>query len=121
MRSLLASLWRVLPVLPVIFLPACAMAPVARAQAVRMNLAAMRWTAADGSEFPFKAWVPENRRPKAVVIGVHGLSGAVQDHTELGKSLQRRGIAYYGYELRGQGNDPVKERNRGYQAGEGLA
>ena len=96
--------------LPVFMLPACALSPSARGQAVRLDTAAMIWSAQDGAQFPFKCWLPENGVPKAVVIGVHGLSGAVHDHEIVARALRKRGYAFYGAELRGQGNDPVKER-----------
>ncbi len=48
---------------------------------------------------------------RAVVITVHGLSGAASDFWMLDESLPPRGIAVCGLELRGMGNDPdVKQR-----------
>jgi alpha-beta hydrolase superfamily lysophospholipase len=48
---------------------------------------------------------------RAVVITVHGLSGAASDFWPLGEAWPPRGIAVYGLELRGQGNDPnLKKR-----------
>jgi alpha-beta hydrolase superfamily lysophospholipase len=50
--------------------------------------------------------VPQGTKTKAVVITVHGLSGAASDFWLLGERLPPQGYAVYGYELRGQGNDP---------------
>lgn len=96
--------------LPLLMLPACALSPSARGQAVRLDMAANLWQAQDGTRFPFKFWLPAEMPPKAVVIGVHGLSGAVHDHEILAEALRKEGYAFYGAELRGQGNDPVRER-----------
>jgi alpha-beta hydrolase superfamily lysophospholipase len=92
------------------YLPACALSPSVRGQAVQMDAAAMVWNARDGTRFPFRHWLPAGSAPKAVVIGVHGLSGAACDLELLGKMMQAQGMAVYATELRGQGNDPVKER-----------
>ncbi len=47
------------------------------------------------------AW--EVPAPRAVVIGVHGLSGAAEQFSPLGHALPR--VSLYAVELRGQGND----------------
>jgi alpha-beta hydrolase superfamily lysophospholipase len=68
------------------------------------------WVARDGTRFPYQSWIPDKQPVKAVVIGIHGLSGAVRDHQIAALALQKHGYAFFGAELRGQGNDPVKER-----------
>lgn len=70
-------------------------------------LAATTWTSFDGKEMPWKEWkVPAGIETKTLVIAIHGLSGAASDFWLLGERLPPQGIAVYGYELRGQGNDP---------------
>lgn len=70
-----------------------------------------RWTARDGKELPFVQWPGAPESPKAVVVCVHGLSGAASDFWPAGESLPKAGHAVYGMQLRGQGNDPdVKAR-----------
>ena len=65
------------------------------------------WTTFDGKQMPWKEWkVPSGIETKTVVIAIHGLSGAASDFWLLGERLPPQGIAVYGYELRGQGNDP---------------
>ncbi len=55
----------------------------------------------------WKQWpLAKEQREKAVVITVHGLSGAASDFWLLGQELPKQGITVYGYELRGQGHDP---------------
>ncbi len=49
---------------------------------------------------------------RAVVITVHGLSGAAMDFWMLEDAWPPKGIAVYGLQLRGMGNDPSK-RSRG--------
>lgn len=72
------------------------------------------WVSHDGKVMPWKVWpVPKGVRVRAVLITVHGLSGATSDFWPLGEALPARGVAVYGYELRGQGNDPDL-RNRGH-------
>lgn len=68
------------------------------------------WVARDETRFPYRSWLPDRGAPKGIVIGVHGLSGAVRDHQIVAEGLAKHGYAFYGAELRGQGNDPVKER-----------
>jgi len=70
------------------------------------------WSSFDGKEMPWHLdAVPAGHPVRAVVITVHGLSGASSDFWPLGKAWPARGIAVYGLELRGQGNDPdIKRR-----------
>ncbi|MEI6534380.1 MAG: alpha/beta fold hydrolase [Verrucomicrobiaceae bacterium] len=65
------------------------------------------WRSFDGKEMPWLAReVPRGESLRAVVITVHGLSGAASDFWPLGEAWPPHGIAVYGMELRGQGNDP---------------
>lgn len=74
---------------------------------VQPSLNAKTWTSTDGKQMPWRGWrVPPGTRQRCVLIAVHGLSGAVWDFHALGAALPPQGIAVYGYELRGQGNDP---------------
>ena len=71
------------------------------------------WTASDGEVFPYSLWaagVSAEQSPRAIMVAVHGLSGAALDYEPLGSHLAREGIATYALELRGQGNDPVVQR-----------
>ena len=67
------------------------------------------WTSSDGAEFPWTSW-GSNSQVKTVVVAVHGLSGAESDFRPLGEYFRTRSTAVYSYALRGQGNDPAKER-----------
>ncbi len=69
------------------------------------------WESYDEEKFPFTAWKPKNgKEPDAVIIGVHGLSGAADDYRPLGQYFENHDTVVYSYELRGQGNDPKKRR-----------
>lgn len=71
------------------------------------------WKAPDGAIFPYLRWkamVLPNQEPRAVVVAVHGLSGAAMDFEPLGSHLAKHGIVTFATELRGQGNDPVVSR-----------
>ena len=71
------------------------------------KLGATTWTSYDGKTMPWNAWLtPKGTRTKAVVITIHGLSGAASDFWLLGERLPPQGYCVYGYELRGQGKDP---------------
>lgn len=65
------------------------------------------WRSYDGKEMPWRAHEVARGTPlRAVLITVHGLSGAASDFWMLDESLPPRGIAVCGLELRGMGNDP---------------
>lgn len=74
---------------------------------VRPKLRPDEWVSSDGKTMPCKVWpVPPGVSERAVVIAVHGLSGAKSDFWYLGQELPKRGYTVYAYDLRGQGNDP---------------
>jgi len=69
-----------------------------------------QWTTPDGETFPYSVWEAAASPPRAMVIAVHGLSGAALDYEPLGSHLAGEGMITYALELRGQGNDPVPAR-----------
>ena len=71
-----------------------------------MDTSLTSWTARDGKTLPCKHWNGEPGHPRAVLICLHGLSGAASDFWPVGESLPTQGFAVYGMQLRGQGNDP---------------
>jgi acylglycerol lipase len=71
------------------------------------------WNAPDGSAFIYSRWearVAAGETPRAVMLAVHGLSGAALDYEPLGSHLAALGITTLALELRGQGNDPEASR-----------
>ncbi len=81
---------------------------VVRPAAQRPMLGTTEWVSYDGKVMPWKATLPPaGTRLKGVVITVHGLSGATTDFWPLSARLPQDGFAVYGYDLRGQGHDPV--------------
>jgi alpha-beta hydrolase superfamily lysophospholipase len=67
------------------------------------------WTAPGGETFPYSLWdagLAPGQRPRAVVVAVHGLSGAALDFEPLGFHLAGHRVVTLALELRGQGNDP---------------
>lgn len=62
--------------------------------------------------FGYRKWVAKHAEPDVVIIGLHGFDGASLDYENLGKYLlsSQPKTALYAYELRGQGNDPLKPR-----------
>jgi alpha-beta hydrolase superfamily lysophospholipase len=75
---------------------------------VRPTLGKSTWTSYDGKEMPWNAGKPVQGEPRAVVITVHGLSGSATDFWMLDDAFPPEGIAVYGLQLRGMGNDPDK-------------
>jgi alpha-beta hydrolase superfamily lysophospholipase len=73
------------------------------------GLSGKTWVSSDGSQFPFTRWASKSS-PTRLVVAVHGLSGAASDFEPLGKFLKERSTTVYSYALRGQGNDPRKDR-----------
>ena len=67
------------------------------------------WTAPDGETFPYSMW-EAGPSPRAVIVAIHGLSGAALDYEPLGSQMARHGVVTYAMELRGQGNDPIVAR-----------
>ncbi len=69
------------------------------------------WRSCDGKEMPWRPHeVPPGTPLRAVLITVHGLSGAASDFWMLDESLPPKGIAVCGLEVRGMGNDPDLKR-----------
>jgi alpha-beta hydrolase superfamily lysophospholipase len=71
------------------------------------------WKAADGETFFYSHWaadLPSVESPRAVLVAVHGLSGAALDYEPLARHMAKHGVVTFALELRGQGNDPVLER-----------
>jgi acylglycerol lipase len=91
----------------------CSCATAISKKPVKPTLGKDTWQSYDGKVMPWSDKPAQGRRqPKAVVITVHGLSGAAMDFWMLEDEWPRRGMAVCGMQLRGQGNDPVK-RDRG--------
>lgn len=66
-----------------------------------------QWSSFDGKVMPWRSGNPVTKEKiKAVVITIHGLSGAASDFWMLEQDWPKRGMAVYGLQLRGQGNDP---------------
>ncbi len=71
------------------------------------------WKAPDGETFSYSLWAADlapDQPPRAVVVAVHGLSGAALDYEPLGRHLAKHGVTTFAPELRGQGNDPIPAR-----------
>ena len=78
-----------------------------RPKEARPALGEKEWVSYDGKLMPWRATLPPaGTKLEGVVITVHGLSGAASDFWLLHERLPPLGYAVYGYELRGQGNDP---------------
>lgn len=81
------------------------------ARQMKPELGAHTWRSYDGKVMPWRDGKPvKGGKPKAVVITVHGLSGAALDFWMLRDAWPELGMAVYGMEMRGQGNDPDRRR-----------
>ncbi|MEM8644893.1 MAG: lysophospholipase [Pseudomonadota bacterium] len=56
---------------------------------------------ADGERLPMHVW--QAKKPKAVVIGVHGMNGYAEDFGLPGPWFAKRGISFYAYDQRSFG------------------
>ncbi|MDP0490196.1 MAG: alpha/beta fold hydrolase [Verrucomicrobiota bacterium JB023] len=67
-----------------------------------------KFAASDGKELPIRYWNLKEK-PRRVIIGLHGISGAAKDFENLGKKLQEDSTrtTLYALNLRGQGLDPA--------------
>jgi acylglycerol lipase len=93
---------------PMVLIALSSCASIKKITGGRAMLNAEDWVSYDGKTMPLKSWpVPAGSTPRAIVIAVHGLSGAKSDFWYLGEQLPPHGYTVYAYDLRGQGNDPV--------------
>jgi alpha-beta hydrolase superfamily lysophospholipase len=62
---------------------------------------------ADGALLPLRSWLPAGR-PKAVLIGLHGMNDYSKSFAIPARHWQLHGIATYAYDQRGFGNTPQR-------------
>ena len=84
-------------------------APRMASRIPRMEPDLTHWTCRDGKVLPCKHWPGPPAQPRAVIICIHGLSGAASDFWPVGESFPAKGYAVYAVELRGQGHDPDRK------------
>ncbi len=58
----------------------------------------------DGTRMFMALWRPDDDKPRALVIALHGLGGHAGDMTNIGEYLANRGIAVFAPDLRGFGH-----------------
>ena len=58
----------------------------------------------DGTRMFMALWRPDDDKPRALVIALHGLGGHAGDMTTIGEYLANRGIAVFAPDLRGFGH-----------------
>ena len=63
--------------------------------------------ASDGTLLPLRAWLPKGK-PKAVVLGLHGMNDYSKSFAIPAESWVKEGIATYAYDQRGFGNTPQR-------------
>ncbi|HZS84558.1 MAG TPA: alpha/beta hydrolase [Stellaceae bacterium] len=73
------------------------------------RLADHRYITADGTSLPLRVFLPEGR-PKAVILGLHGMNDYSNAFTLPAPELTRQGIALYAYDQRGFGAGPRRGR-----------
>jgi alpha-beta hydrolase superfamily lysophospholipase len=65
---------------------------------------------ADGADLYLRKWLPwqgpEQQKPKAVILALHGFNDHSGGLSLPGRGLARRGFAVYAYDQRGFGHDP---------------
>jgi acylglycerol lipase len=73
------------------------------------------FVATDGTRLPYRAWLPD-RKPKAVIIAVHGMNDHSRAFRGPGRAWRLRGLATYAYDQRGFGGAPHRGKWAGSQA-----
>ena len=65
----------------------------------------------DRDRFPYTRF-GKSEKPTQIIIAIHGISGAARDFNPVAEHLlpTRSDVIIYAPEVRGQGNDPIKER-----------
>src|SRR5262245_37837307 len=61
----------------------------------------------DGTLLPLRVWLPEGK-PKAVILGLHGMNDYNKSFAIPAESWRRERIATYAYDQRGFGNTPQR-------------
>ena len=69
--------------------------------------------ARDGAALPIQIWLPQNTKPRAVIVSLHGFNDYANAVALPATFWADQGIATYAYDQRGFGGSP----NRGYWAG----
>jgi alpha-beta hydrolase superfamily lysophospholipase len=62
---------------------------------------------ADGTLLPLRSWLPAGK-PKAVIVGLHGMNDYSKSFAMPARRWQMQGIATYAYDQRGFGNTPQR-------------
>jgi len=76
-------------------------------------LARAHFATADGAILPVHTWWPEDGKPKAIIVALHGFNDYAKAFSEPGHYLKARGIGVIAYDQRGFGLSP----GRGLWAG----
>lgn len=100
---------RFLPALACLFCVACANPQVQefvlKRQAPELQQDVL--IASDGARLPLRSWLPAGApKPKAVIIGLHGMNDYSNAFAMPGEFLSKQGIAVYAYDQRGFGASP---------------
>ncbi len=104
--------WRLLAVLMLVPLVACATPEVAPPGPWAANgggtpsLSDGSFTARDGLTLPLRRWLPNPRPPRGVFLGLHGFNDYSKAYEVPGEALAARGFAVYAYDQRGFGEAP---------------
>ncbi len=109
-----ARAWRGSGLLLILIVCACAPTVLPPGPAVtRPALEDDGFVATDGARLPVRAWMPQNGKPKAVIVALHGFNDYSNFFAEPGAFLASQGLAAYAYDQRGFGAAP----NRGLWPG----
>jgi len=70
------------------------------------------FTTGDGLNYACKFWNMQDKQPEVIIIGVHGLSGHLQDYNNFGLYLSKQDckVGLCSYNLRGQGAEPLLKK-----------
>ena len=103
-RALFSLLARFMVGAPAALLAACA--PLVERPGPAVAPPAWRdyfFHAADGATLPYRVWMPDDARPKAAIVALHGFNDYGNFFAQPGEYLRQRGVVSYAYDQRGFG------------------
>jgi alpha-beta hydrolase superfamily lysophospholipase len=70
------------------------------------EIGAGTFRAADGTEFPMRSWLPDDGKPRAIIVALHGFGDYSVAFRSPAAFWAARGIATFAYDQRGFGGSP---------------
>ncbi|MHA2071147.1 MAG: alpha/beta hydrolase, partial [Candidatus Thorarchaeota archaeon] len=69
-----------------------------------MKFKETKYVGFDGTRMFMASWIPDNERPRALIIAIHGLGSHGLDLATIGEFMADKGIAVFAPDMRGFGH-----------------